>query len=104
MCHDPTTQNSANEVVPCHHHLLSSNLRHLHPTAAHHHQSWMPTTTTAFSHHNSIFISIVQYHSSHVHEQRSSWHHRTSTHLRREQPLRIEPDSVTSRSDITDFK
>jgi len=28
------TQNSANEVVPHHHHLLPSNPRHLHPTAA----------------------------------------------------------------------
>jgi len=36
MCHDPATQNSANEIMPRHHHLLPSNPRHLHPTTALH--------------------------------------------------------------------
>jgi len=36
MCHDLATQNSANEVVPRHHHLLPSNPRHLHPIVALH--------------------------------------------------------------------
>jgi len=34
MCHYPIKQKSANEVMSRRHHLLPSNPRHLHPTAA----------------------------------------------------------------------
>jgi len=62
----------SNEVVPRHHHLLPSNPRHLHPTAAHHRQPWISPAATIVLHPSSLQRSTIQPHhtgESHHHER-----------------------------------